>query len=189
MVLCFEFWYFVHTNFYFLKFGTGILKCYFVMLPTLSCTFLKFSFVKKVFSIITLYEVCYKNIQTTCFTKNWRISMKRACMRQPWAFIRIREFSRIFIASVDGKEHLNEGIFSALVGFSLLEKYPTFRRGTARSRREPYQESKDLANHRNLVFRQKCLKQVRGTAWRIVVMETPIACWLKLRFLAPHSIT
>ena len=30
-----------------------------------------------------------------------------------------------FPSSVDGKQHLSEEVFSALVGFSLLEKYPT----------------------------------------------------------------
>ena len=35
-------------------------------------------------------------------------------------------FSLLSIASVDGKEHLNEIVFSALFRFSLLEKYPTF---------------------------------------------------------------
>ena len=32
------------------------------------------------------------------------------------------------IASVDGKQHLSEIVFSALVGYSLLEKYPIFLR-------------------------------------------------------------
>jgi hypothetical protein len=36
-------------------------------------------------------------------------------------------FSRQSVASIDGKQHLSEVVFSALVGFSLLEKYPTFR--------------------------------------------------------------
>ena len=35
-------------------------------------------------------------------------------------------FSRLSIASVDGKQHLSEVVFSALVGFSLLENYQTF---------------------------------------------------------------
>ena len=53
-------------------------------------------------------------------------------------------FSRLSIASVDGKQHLSEIVFSALVGFSLLDKYPTFEQGMknwctyrARSQREP----------------------------------------------------
>ena len=48
--------------------------------------------------------------------------------------------------SVDGKQHLSEVVFSDTVGFSLLEKYQTFGLSswrTARSRREPYQESKE----------------------------------------------
>ena len=35
-------------------------------------------------------------------------------------------FSRLSIASVEGKQHLSDILFSALVGFPLLEKYPTF---------------------------------------------------------------
>ena len=53
-------------------------------------------------------------------------------------------FSRLSIASVDVNQHLSEVVFSALVGFSLLENYPTFGRGRkyrhtsrARNRREP----------------------------------------------------
>ena len=37
-------------------------------------------------------------------------------------------FFRLPIASVDGKQHLSEIMFSDLVWFSLLEKYPTFGR-------------------------------------------------------------
>ena len=54
------------------------------------------------------------------FANTWWISMKRACMRRPSTFICMREFfSRMSIASVDGKQHLSEVVFSALVGFSL----------------------------------------------------------------------
>ena len=35
-------------------------------------------------------------------------------------------FSRLSIVLVDGKQDLSEVVFSALVGFWLLEKYPTF---------------------------------------------------------------
>ena len=35
-------------------------------------------------------------------------------------------FYRLSVTSVDGKQHLREIVFSALVRFSLLEKYPTF---------------------------------------------------------------
>ena len=44
-------------------------------------------------------------------------------MRQPWTFI------RLLIVSVYGKQHLSVVVFSALIGSSLLEKFPTFRRG------------------------------------------------------------
>ena len=53
------------------------------------------------------------------FAKTWSISMKLAYMKRPWTFIRMRESSPASIASVDGKEHLSEVMFSALVGFSL----------------------------------------------------------------------
>ena len=53
------------------------------------------------------------------FANIWCISMKRACMRRPWSFIRMSEFfSRMKIASVDGKQHFSEIVLSAL-GFSL----------------------------------------------------------------------
>ena len=35
-------------------------------------------------------------------------------------------FSRLSIASVDGKQHFSEVVFNALVEFSVLETYPTF---------------------------------------------------------------
>ena len=41
----------------------------------------------------------------------------------------MREFFLcLSIASFDDKQHLSEVVFSALVGFLLLEKYPTFGR-------------------------------------------------------------
>jgi hypothetical protein len=48
-------------------------------------------------------------------------------MRRPWTFILLHEdFSRLSIAPiVDDKQHLNDLVFSALVRFWLLEKYPT----------------------------------------------------------------
>ena len=38
-------------------------------------------------------------------------------------------FHRLPITSVDDKQHSSEVMFSDLVGFSLLERYPTFRLG------------------------------------------------------------
>ena len=55
------------------------------------------------------------------FAKTWWISMKCACMRRFWIFIHMCEFSRLSIASVDGKQHFSEVVFSALVGFSFYE--------------------------------------------------------------------
>ena len=62
--------------------------------------------------------VCEKSIRPYFFAKTWWISMKRACMilnllTHAWIF------SRLSIASVDGKQHLSEVVISALVGFSL----------------------------------------------------------------------
>ena len=48
-------------------------------------------------------------------------------------------FSRLSIASVDDKQHLSEVVFSALVGFSLLEQYPTF--GGGKKKIQAYPES------------------------------------------------
>ena len=50
--------------------------------------------------------------------------MKHACMRWIWTFLRMHEFSYLLsIASVDGKQHLSEVVFSALVWFSLYGKW------------------------------------------------------------------
>jgi hypothetical protein len=64
-------------------------------------------------------------------------------------------FSCQSIASIDGKQHLYEVVFSALVGFSLLEKYPIFGRGTARSCRELYQKSKEPGKTQEYGFSPK----------------------------------
>ena len=65
-------------------------------------------------------------------------------------------FFRLSIASVDDKQHLREVVFSALVGFSLLGKYPTFRWGTARTHKNVYiKRIRSLANCRSLVFLPK----------------------------------
>jgi hypothetical protein len=53
--------------------------------------------------------------------------MKCACIRRPWTFICMREFfSCLSIASVDGKQHLSEVVFSALIGFSLRKMVERF---------------------------------------------------------------
>ena len=64
-------------------------------------------------------------------------------MRRPWTLMR-EFFPHLSIASVDGKRHLSEIVFNALIGFSLLEKYPTFgwekrnrHSWRARNHREP----------------------------------------------------
>ena len=50
-------------------------------------------------------------------------------------------FLPVSIVSVDGKQHLNVVVFCALVGFSLLKKYLTFRRG---KKKQEYLESQKL---------------------------------------------
>ena len=54
-----------------------------------------------------------------------------------------KNFSRLSKVSVDGKQHLSEVMFSAVVEFLLLEKYPTFGRGTARSRNGSNKQNQD----------------------------------------------
>ena len=46
-------------------------------------------------------------------------------------------FSCLSIASVDGKQHLSEVVFSALVGFLIFNGFLSL------GNREPYQESKE----------------------------------------------
>ena len=98
-------------------------------------------------------------------------------------------FFRISIASVNGKHHLSEVVFSALVGFSLLEKYPIFGQKQPEVAGSHMRKVRSLVNHRSLVFPQKSRNQVRGICWSIVVMEVPIDCWPQLSSLAQHSIT
>ena len=79
-------------------------------------------------------------------------------------------FFRLSIASVDGKQNLSEVVYSALVGFLLLQKYPTF------GRKKPYQQNKEPGEPQESGFSSKSQNQVRGMCWSIVVMEAPIAC-------------
>ena len=63
-----------------------------------------------------MHKVCWKSTDLFFFAKTWWISMKCTCMRQPWTFIWLELiFSCRSIASVDGKQHLSEVVFSALV--------------------------------------------------------------------------
>ena len=80
------------------------------------------------------------------------------------------------MASVDGKQHLSKVNFSALIGFSLLEKYPTFGLKEPEIAESHVRRVRSLANHRILVFRNK--KKSESSARNvlsIVVMEAPIA--------------
>ena len=54
--------------------------------------------------------------------------------------------------SVDGKQHLSEVVFSALIGFSLLEKSPTFGQ---RKKKQAYLERWKLNYHQSMFFCQK----------------------------------
>ena len=66
------------------------------------------------------YMVCYNTIQHFFFAKTWWISMKNTCMKQPWTFIFMHEFSPyLSIALVDGKQLLSEVVFNTLIRFIL----------------------------------------------------------------------
>ena len=54
-----------------------------------------------------------------CLISDMWISMKHTCMRWPWTSCMREFFPCLSIASVDGKQHLNEVVFSAL-RFSLM---------------------------------------------------------------------
>jgi hypothetical protein len=59
---------------------------------------------------------------TLFFAKTWCISINHACTRWPWTFLHMSElFSCLLLVSVDGKQHLSEVVFSALVGFYYRE--------------------------------------------------------------------
>ena len=45
------------------------------------------------------------------------MSIKNTCRSCPWTIIRLVNFSRLSIASINGKQHLSEVVYSALVGF------------------------------------------------------------------------
>ena len=78
-------------------------------------------------------------------------------------------FSCLSIASVDGKQYLSEVMFRALVRFSSLEKYPTFRQEQLEVAGSHIRRERSLANHRSLVFckEKKSLNQVRVMCWRL----------------------
>ena len=87
------------------------------------------------------------------FCETWWISMKRACMRRPWTFIRMREFFRLSIASVDGKYHLSEVVFSALVGLSLY---------TTSSHHRNKQSAKSTTEMSSVAYVMLCGARVRS---------------------------
>ena len=89
-----------------------------------------------------------------------------ACLHETTLNLHIHAwiFSHLSVASIDSKQHLNEVAFRALVGFSLLEKYPTFGRWKknrhtwiARNPREPGKPQES-----GFFFYQKRLNQSAG---------------------------
>ena len=46
-----------------------------------------------------------------------------------------------------------------------------------------------LSKHRNVVFGQETLNQLRGMSWCVVIMQLPRFRCPQVRSLAPHSIT
>ena len=80
-------------------------------------------------------------------------------------------FSTLSIASVDGKQHLSEIVFCALVGFIVIKVSDLCAR-----KKLSYLEWWKLNRPLSLVFRQESLNQVRGMCLNIVVMEASIAC-------------
>ena len=96
--------------------------------------------------------------------------MKCTCTRRSWTFIRIREFfSCLSIASVDGKQHLSEVVFSALVGFFIVTKMAerleqrTWLRLWAKNKTpavRPAPYSPDIRRHRQKKVWTKCTAPV-----------------------------
>ena len=70
--------------------------------------------------------------------------------------------SRLSIASVDGKQHLSEVVFSTLIGFSLLEKYLNFGWEQPEVARWHIRRVRSLVNYKSLVYHQNSLNQVQG---------------------------
>ena len=87
-------------------------------------------------------------------------------------------FSRLSIASVDGKQHLSEIVFSALVGFPLFDKYPTFWGGGRHT-----WNAGNLITLKVWFFSKESLNQVQGMCWSsrdggadCLMTTTPISC-------------
>ena len=70
-----------------------------------------------------LYTRSGTKVSDLFFVKTWWILMKRVWMRWPWTFICMRKFFAACQVLVDGKQHLSEVVFSALVGFLLHHEY------------------------------------------------------------------
>ena len=73
------------------------------------------------------YQVCYKSIRPYFFSCENLVDFNEVRLHEPTLNIHTHAWivSRLSIASADGKQHLSETRFSALLGCSLLEKYPT----------------------------------------------------------------
>jgi hypothetical protein len=74
-------------------------------------------------------------------------------------------FSRLSIVSFDGKQHLSEVVFSALVGVSLLEKYPTFGRG---KRKQQANLEHWKPNHSQSIFLRQKQKKSESSARNVL---------------------
>ena len=147
---------------------------------------------EETYSCPTLWEFipCKKSIQPYFFAKTWGISMKHACMRRSWTFIRMHDFFPVCRWRQTAYEWGNVWCYCQIF---IVKKVSNLRPLEFGEQPEVaghhIRRVKSLANHRSLVFCQKSLNQVQEMCWSIVVMEAPIACWPQLRSLTPHSIT
>ena len=66
-----------------------------------------------------------KGSELNILAKTWWISMKCACIWRPWTFIRMRDFFRLSIASVDSKQHLSEVVFAISSDFHCTPRVRT----------------------------------------------------------------
>ena len=86
--------------------------------------------------------------------------------------------------SVEGKQNLSETVFSALVGFPLLEKYSTFGWEQPEVAGSHIMRVRSLANHRSLVFAKKksessvrnVLEHCRDEGDNCLLTTTPVFC-------------
>ena len=93
-------------------------------------------------------------------------------------------FLPLSIVSVYGKQHLTEVVFSVLIGFSSVRKVSDLWVGTARNRREPYQEIKEPGKPQESGFSLKksessvrnVLEHCRDGGTNCLLTATPGSC-------------